>query len=61
MAGLLFSTIGLWLIKQAKQKGNIKLLPIAIGLIAYSYFTTQPIFDWGIGIALCAAAYHFWD
>ncbi len=60
-AGLLFGTIGLWLLREAKRRGNLKLIPLAILLMAYSYFTSNPYVDWGLGFALCALAYYVWE
>lgn len=57
IASLLFSTIGFWLLKEAKKQGNLKLIPIGITLFAYTYFTPNAIYDWVIGIALCGLAY----
>lgn len=61
IAGLLFSSIGLWLLREAKKRSNLKLIPIAILLIAYSYFTPTPIYDWLVGIFLCGVAYQVWE
>lgn len=36
---------------------NYAFLLIAIGLMSYSYFTTGPLQDWGVGAILCIAAY----
>jgi hypothetical protein len=60
-AGLLFSTIGIWLLREAKKRANLRLIPIAILLIGYSYFTPKPIYDWGVGILLCVIAYKLWE
>ena len=60
LAALLFGTIGLWLLREAKRQAKFSLLGIALGLMAYPYFTSGPVADWGIGIALCALAYKFW-
>ena len=60
-ASLLFSTIGILLLKEAKRRSNLKLIPIAILLMGYTYFTSNPWMDWGVGFALCALAYHLWE
>ena len=59
-AGLIFSTIGLWMWKQAKDKESLELRLIAVALMIYTYFTKGPIADWGIGIALCGWARYKW-
>jgi hypothetical protein len=61
MASLIFSSIGLWLLKESRKRGNITLSLIAIAMMAYTYFTTKAWADWGIGAALTYAAYYFWD
>lgn len=60
-SGLLFSGLGLWLFRQVKPRSNLKLIPIAIGLMSFSYFTTGPLLDWGLGVLLCLAAYMVWE
>lgn len=60
-SSLLFSTIGIWLLRQVKPRSNLKLIPIALGLMAYSYFTSGPLLDWGVGFALCLVAYMVWE
>jgi hypothetical protein len=59
-AGFVFSVIGFWLIKMAKQRSNIQLMLIGFALVLYTYFTKGPWLDWGVGIALCAYAYRVW-
>ena len=60
-ASLLFGTIGLWILREAKRRGNLKLIPIGILLMAYTYFTANPYLDWGLGVTLCASAYYVWE
>lgn len=57
---LLFSTIGLWLWRQAKNRENGTLQLIAAFLVLYSYFTPDAKWTWGIGILLCTAANFYW-
>ena len=59
-AGLLFSTIGIWLWRQAKIKESQELRLIAAALVLYTYFTSNPLADWGIGIGLCLLARWRW-
>jgi hypothetical protein len=59
-AGLFFSVIGFWLIRQGKLRANIPVIVIGVLLFGYTYFTTSPWTDWGIGFGLCGAAYSFW-
>ena len=59
-AGLLFSVIGFWLLNEGKRRAKITLIIIGVVLVGYTYFTATPLTDWGIGIALCCAAYYFW-
>lgn len=60
ISGILFGLIGMWLYRQGKYRENNHLKIIAVALMVYPYFTTGPLADWGVGIALCAAAYHYW-
>jgi hypothetical protein len=50
----------MWLYRQGKYRENNHLKVIAVALMVYPYFTSGPLADWGVGIALCAAAYHYW-
>lgn len=60
-AGLIFGAIGFWLIKEGKRRANIPVIVTGVAMFAYTYFTSSPLADWGIGIALCGAAYYFWN
>ena len=60
-AGLIFGVIGFWLLKEGKRRSNIPVIATGVAMMAYSYFTTSPLADWGIGIALCGTAYYFWN
>ena len=57
-SGFLFGVIGMYLFKVAKQSANFPLVGIAILLMIYPYFTSGPLLDWGVGIALCVGAYY---
>lgn len=60
ISGVLFGLIGMWLYSQGKKRHENRLKVIAIALMFYPYFTSGPIGDWGVGIALCGAAYYYW-
>jgi hypothetical protein len=60
VSGLLFGIIGMWLLGRGRKFGNFKLVAIAFALMFYPYVTRGPLADWGVGIALCGAAYYFW-
>ena len=60
MASFVFSVIGFWLLREGKRRANIPLIVISVLLMGYTYFTSTPLTDWGIGIGLCGAAYFFW-
>lgn len=61
VAGLIFSAVGLWMFRAGKDKGDTRLIVIAVVLMVYSYFTPNPWYDWGIGAGLCGLAYHMWN
>jgi hypothetical protein len=58
--GFVFSTFGLWMLKRAKDRGNPKLIFIAIALLVYPYFVGNPWGSFAIGSALCFTAYCVW-
>lgn len=59
MASLIFSSIGAWLVRDGKKSGNLRLALVGVAMFFYTYFTSNPWLDWGIGIALSALAYEF--
>ncbi len=59
-SGLIFGVIGFWMFREGKRNTNITIVLISIALMVYPYFTSTPLQDWGIGFALCAAAYYKW-
>lgn len=61
LAGLIFGVIGLWMLRQGKLKGDLRIVVIGVLLMAYGYFTPNPWFDWGVGGVLCYTAYHIWN
>lgn len=60
MASFVFSVIGAWLFREGQRRSEVRLMLVAIAMIGYSYFTTTPAADWGIGIALCGLTYFLW-
>lgn len=61
IAGILFSSIGLWMLREGRKKFDNRIVVLGVLLMAYSYFTPNPWFDWGVGSALCYAAYSIWN
>ena len=61
MAGLIFSSIGLWMLRRGRVKGDNRIVVIGVLLMGYSYLTPNPWFDWGIGSILCYLAYSIWN
>lgn len=59
-AGFVFGVIGFWLFKEGRRRAEIKIALVGVTMMAYSYFTSSPAADWGIGIALCGLAYFWW-
>lgn len=60
MASFLFSVIGFWLFKEGRRRSEVRLALIGVSLMGYSYFTSSPAADWGIGLGLCGLAYLAW-
>ena len=60
-AGFLFSVIGLWLLKEGRRRAEVRLALIGVTMMGYSYFTSNPAADWGIGLGLCGLAYLCWN
>ncbi len=56
LPGLVFSTIGFFLLREGKRRLNFAWLTIAVTLMFYSYFTSG-IWDWLIGGSLLLTAY----
>ena len=56
-AGLLFSAIGLYLLRRGKSEANGWMLAVAVALILYPYFVGDDILVWVIGVALCGVAW----
>jgi hypothetical protein len=60
LSSLLFGCIGMWMLSQARQRADIKLVIISFALMFYPYVTRGPVGDWGVGVALCSLAYYLW-
>ncbi len=60
IAGLIFSTIGLWMLREGKKRADLRIVMLGLVLMIYSYFTPNHWWDWGIGIALCLLAREIW-
>ncbi len=50
----------MWMLREGKRHVNFTVVIIGILLMTYSWFTSNPLQDWGIGIGLCALAYRYW-
>ena len=61
IAGVVFGLIGMWLFKRARKASDNRLIVIALLLMIYPYFVSGAIWNWGIGLVLCEAAYYFAD
>ncbi len=60
MASLIFSLLGLWLLRVGKREAHFSKMLIGVALMGYTYFTQTSLQAWGIGVGLCAAAYFLW-
>ncbi len=58
-ASLLFSIIGFYVFRAGKKALNYPVIFSGVALMAYPMFTSGPLQDWGVGVVLCALAYHF--
>jgi hypothetical protein len=59
-AGFVFGVIGLWLFKEGRRRSEVRIALVGVTMMGYSYFTSNPAADWGIGLALCGLAYMWW-
>ncbi len=58
--GFASGTVGLWLFKRARERANFALGPIAVALLIYPYFVSNPWASLAIGTGLCLTAYKVW-
>lgn len=54
---ILFSTLGMWAIKDGRRNPNIKVLLLGFVLALYSYFTPEAWQVWAIGAGLTVAVF----
>ncbi len=59
IGSFIFSVIGLYVFKKGKKDINPPHVFIGLGLMIYSLFTPTPLLTWGVGLALCGAAYFY--
>ncbi len=52
IAGLIFSTIGIFIYKSGRKNAHIPDVIIGITLIIYTYFLDNDYLIWGIGVLL---------
>lgn len=60
LAGIVFSAIGLWLFRQGKERGDLRMVVLSVVMMMYTYFTNSAAADWVLGICLCGLAYIMW-
>jgi len=61
VALFIFGIIGLWLFREGRRRENKHIKYIGLAMMMYPYFVEGRFWNWGIGLALCFAAYHFWN
>ena len=61
ISGLLFGVIGMYVFKEGRKRLNFKVTFLGLAMCVYPYFTNGPWGDWGVGIALCAVTYYYWN
>jgi hypothetical protein len=57
-ASFIFGVIGIYVFRHGKKTANVKLVFVAVVMMAYPMFTSGWMWDWGIGIALCWLAHY---
>ncbi|MBO9668549.1 MAG: hypothetical protein J7501_17255 [Bdellovibrio sp.] len=60
IASLIFGIVGLWLFRHGRRESHIPNVIIGVGLMVYPYFVDGAKLTWGVGLALCGAAYYYW-
>ena len=58
LSNIIFGLIGFYIFREGKRRASFKLIILGILLMTYTYFTSGPWLDWGVGFALCAWAYY---
>lgn len=61
VAGLIFGSIGLWVLGHGRKNANNRNVVIGLVLMMYPYFVSGALLTWGIGFALCGYAYYTWN
>lgn len=61
IAGFIFGVIGWWLFREGRKRSNNYSIYIGLALMIYPYFIESALKNWVMGIALCMAAYYFWE
>ena len=56
---LIFSSLGLWAIREGRRESNGVVLVLGFVLAVYSYFTPQTWLLWLLGTALTVAVFMF--
>ncbi|MDG0815277.1 hypothetical protein [Bdellovibrio svalbardensis] len=61
VAGLLFSSIGLWLFRHGKRNENRRNIYSGVVLMIYPYFIASALMNWVIGLVICGYVFYWWD
>lgn len=56
-AGLVFGTLGVYLIKEGRRLSNLGKILIGVALMVYPYFFSSAILTWLIGTVLFLASF----
>jgi hypothetical protein len=56
LAGLIFGTLGLYVLRLAKREANMGALGIGMAMMIYPYFVESAWLTWGIGVGLTVMA-----
>jgi hypothetical protein len=59
VAGLIFSTIGFFVLREGKKRPNFSWIWLGVALMLYPLFVTGVWVHWGVGLALCGLAYFY--
>ncbi|MEK7764770.1 MAG: hypothetical protein AAB368_00900 [bacterium] len=57
VGGVLFSAIGVFLLRRGKAEANVWSLITGVGLLLFPYFVGDGLELWGIGVGLIALAW----
>lgn len=52
VAGFVFGTLGVYLIKEGKRLSNVGKIVIGVTLLVYPYFFSSAVITWVIGVVL---------